>query len=65
MKIFIIARGYPTDKNPLLGIFEFDQARALKKRGHEVIYVAIDLRSFRRKRKFGYNSFIKERINIE
>lgn len=65
MRIFIIARGYPTEKNPLLGIFEFDQAKALKTHGHEVIYIAIDLRSLRRKRKFGYNSFIKDGINIE
>lgn len=65
MRIFIIARGYPTKENPLLGIFEFDQAKALKNKGHEVIYIAVDLRSLRRKRKLGYSSFIKDGINIE
>ena len=65
MRIFIIARGYPTYENPLLGIFEFDQAKALKNKGHEVIYIAVDLRSLRRKRKLGYSSFIKDGINIE
>ena len=65
MRIFIIARGYPTKDNPLLGIFEFDQAKALKNKGHEVIYITVDLRSLRRKRKLGYNSFVKDGINIE
>lgn len=65
MKIFIISRGYPTQKNPLLGIFEFNQAMALKNKGHEVIYIAIDLRSIRRKRKLGYSSFVKNGINVE
>ena len=65
MRIFIVARGYPTKENPILGIFEFNQAKALKAMGHEVIYIAVDLRSIRRKRKLGYKSFIKEGINIE
>lgn len=65
MRIFIVARGYPTKENPILGIFEFNQAKALKARGHEVIYIVVDLRSIRRKRKLGYRSFIKEGINIE
>ena len=38
MKILIIARGYPTEKYNLNGIFEFDQAKALAKIGHEVFF---------------------------
>lgn len=45
MRIYIVARGYPTEKYLGNGIFEFDQAKALVPRGHEVIYLAIDLRS--------------------
>lgn len=53
MRIMIIARGYPTYKYKLNGIFEFDQAKALSKAGHEVIYAAIDMRSIRRWRRWG------------
>ena len=33
MKIFIITNGYPTNKSLGLGIFEFDQAKALSSIG--------------------------------
>ena len=53
MVILEVSRGFPTDRYPMNGIFEWDQARALKQLGHDVIFVAIDLRSLRRKRKWG------------
>lgn len=53
MYILIVARGYPSEKYPLNGIFEFDQAKALKNYGHKVVYLSIDLRSIRRVRRFG------------
>lgn len=53
MKVLIVANGMPTKENPLLGIFEFDQAKALAARGVEVWFFAIDLRSIRRRRKIG------------
>lgn len=53
MYILIVARGYPTKKYPLNGIFEFDQAKALKNYGHKVVYLSVDLRSIRRIRRFG------------
>lgn len=65
MKILIIARGYPTKKYNLNGIFEFDQAKALARAGHEVIYAAIDMRSLRRWRKWGYETLIKDGVQIE
>lgn len=65
MKIIIIARGYPTNRYPMNGIFEYDQAKALVGEGHKVIYLALDLRSIRRKRKIGIESFIRDGINIE
>ena len=58
MNVLIVTRGYPTNENNMLGIFELDQAKALKKIGHRVAYVALDIRSIRRKRKFGYNYFV-------
>ena len=65
MRIYIISRGYPSEKYVKNGIFEFDQAKALASIGHEVVFLALDLRSFRRKRKFGRESFQKSGVNIE
>ncbi len=65
MKIFIVARGCPNERNHLLGIFEFEQAKVLSDLGHEVIYLSLDLRSIRRKRPLGYRSYIKKGVRIE
>jgi glycosyltransferase involved in cell wall biosynthesis len=54
MKVLIIARGYPTEKYKMNGIFEFDQAKALADAGVEVLYASIDIRSIRRWRKWGF-----------
>ena len=61
MKTFIISRGLPEEGN---GIFEFDQAKALADYGHDVTFIALDLRSIRRKRKFGIKAFRKYDMNI-
>lgn len=65
MYILIVARGYPTEKYKLNGIFEFDQAVALSKMGHKVIYACVDLRSIRRKRKWGFEQLEKNGVKIE
>jgi len=65
MYILIIARGYPTEKYKMNGIFEFDQAKALVQAGHKVIYAAVDVRSIRRCRKWGFESFEKYGVQIE
>ena len=65
MRILLVSRGYPTTKYPMNGIFEFDQAKALAARGHEVIFAAVDLRSIRRWRRWGKESLIKDGVNIE
>lgn len=54
MYVMIISRGYPTDKYKMNGIFEFDQARALAEAGHKVVFAAVDVRSIRRWRKWGF-----------
>ena len=53
MKVLILSRGMPSEKYPMHGIFEFDQARALKKQGVDVAACCLDIRSVRRTRKFG------------
>lgn len=64
MKILIIARGYPTAKYNLNGIFEFDQAKALAKIGHEVFFLCLDIRSIRRIRRFGTFEIEKDGVLI-
>lgn len=65
MYILIISRGYPSDKYPTHGIFEFDQAKALVEAGCKVIYAVVDVRSVRRWRKWGFESFYKNGVQIE
>lgn len=65
MYILIIARGYPTEKYKMNGIFEFDQAKALVQAGHKVIYAAVDVRSIRRWRKWGFESFGQDGVQVE
>lgn len=64
MKILIVSRGNPISGGGILGIFEFDQAKALAAAGHEVILLCIDLRSIRRKRKLGLTKFSKDNVTI-
>lgn len=35
MKVLVIARGYPSKRYPMNGIFEFDQAKALAEHGQD------------------------------
>ena len=44
MKIFLIARGYPTKQDPTWGCFEKDQAEALSLLGHQVTILSVDTR---------------------
>jgi glycosyltransferase involved in cell wall biosynthesis len=44
MKIFLIARGYPSKQEPTWGCFEKDQAEALNQLGHQVIILSVDTR---------------------
>lgn len=61
----MISRGYPTKKYNLNGIFEFEQAKALASTGNKVVLAALDMRSARRFRRWGFKSIIKDGVNIE
>ncbi len=65
MHILFITRGYPSEAYKTLGIFEYDMAKALVNAGHQVTYMAVDMRSLRRKRKWGIESFDRDGIHIE
>lgn len=54
MYVLLVARGYPTERYKTNGIFELDQAKALVKNGCKVVYAAVDVRSIRRWRRWGY-----------
>jgi glycosyltransferase involved in cell wall biosynthesis len=64
MYILILAENYPTKKWPLLGIFEFDQAKALRGLGHKIVFASIDMRSIRRWRKWGIDEFVKDGVKV-
>ncbi|MDO5014683.1 MAG: glycosyltransferase [Clostridia bacterium] len=55
MYILEITNHYPNKKYPLNGIFARDQAIALANEGCEIIVAALDLRSIRRPRPFGFS----------
>lgn len=55
MNILIISRGYPCKGDPIYGIFESDQAKALVKLGHKVVVLCIDRR---------FHAPIKRKIGI-
>ncbi len=65
MKILIIGRGYPTSAEPMNGIFEMDQAKALASMGHQVILGAVDLRSLRHFRLPGRKRFVQDGVQVE
>ena len=64
MKVFVISKGMPTEKYPLNGIFEFDQAKALAQVGVDVAILVIDFRSRSYKRKYGWFSYKKEGVKV-
>ncbi len=51
--ILEVSWGCPTEKYPIHGVFQFDQALALHEAGERVVFLALDLRSVRRWRKWG------------
>lgn len=64
MLIVEVSYGCPSVKYPGNGIFQFDQARALSGYGHQVIFVALDARSVRRWRRWGYSIYVKQGIVV-
>lgn len=53
MFILEVSYGCPSKKYPLNGIFQMDQAKALKDIDNKVVFVAIDVRSIRKWRHWG------------
>lgn len=53
MKIFLVARGWPSEREPQWGSFERDQALALRKLGHQIVMLSVDARFRKYHRKYG------------
>lgn len=64
MKVFVVSEGYPEPSNTNLGIFAWDQTKALKESGLDVAFLVLDCRSFRRWRRWGYSAFEAEGIPV-
>lgn len=64
MYVLVMSYGYPTIEYPLNGIFQFDQAKALVQEDCKVVMACIDLRSIRRKRKWGYEKLNRDGVTI-
>ena len=64
MKVLIVSRGMPLKEDPMFGVFEMDQARALAEYGHEVCFFSVDLRSLRHKRSFGMRAEDRDGIKV-
>ena len=64
MRVFVVSRGMPTEKYPLNGIFEFDQAKALVQSGVDVTMLVIDYRSKSYRRKYGSFLYDKEGVHV-
>lgn len=62
MRFFFITRGVPSAREPQWGNFEFDQARALRDLGHEIVVLSVDARFRRYYRKFGITKSANEGI---
>ena len=63
MNVIVISRGFPTDKDKL-GLFEYDQACALADAGHNVIFLALDMRSAIHWRKWGITKFNHKNMTV-
>ena len=59
-----VSWGCPSEKWPLNGVFQFDQAKAICEAGRNVVFLALDLRSLRRWRHWGITRSHKNGIDI-
>ncbi|MBE6748167.1 MAG: glycosyltransferase family 4 protein [Ruminococcaceae bacterium] len=64
MFILEVSYGCPCEAYPRNGIFQYDQAKSLKDAGHRIVFLAMDMRSIRRVRRFGRNEFLKDDIPV-
>lgn len=64
MRVLVLGRGLPGPGQPLLGIFEYQQARALAAAGHEVVYGALDIRFLHHLRPWGVRRSTVDGVDV-
>ena len=64
MKVYFVARGWPSEEEPQWGCFERDQALALAALGHKIIVLSVDVRVKFHFRKYGITKQKEGRISI-
>ena len=64
MKIFVISRNWPSEQHPQWGIVERDQAVALRKLGHQVYSLYLDIRPEPHTKKLGITREVKEGVVV-
>lgn len=64
MYILEVSYGCPSGKYPSNGNFQLDQAKALFGLGNKVVFAALDMRSFRRWRKWGVYHHVLDKIPV-
>ncbi len=64
MKILVAAPGYDGREKHGVNIFALDQAKALRDAGHDVRFAAVDTRSIRHVRPFGFRSYVLDGIPV-
>ena len=64
MKILVAAPGFDSREKHEVNIFALDQAKALRGAGHDVRFAAVDTRSIRHARPFGFQSYMLDGIGV-
>ena len=62
--ILEVSWGCPSDRYPLNGLFQFDQCAALNRQGIKTVFLALDMRSFKRWRRWGIVFSVKDQIPV-
>lgn len=64
MRILVAASGYDSREKHEVNIFALDQAKALRGAGHDVRFAAVDTRSIRHSRPWGYYRYTLDGIPV-
>ncbi|MBM4761460.1 glycosyltransferase [Bacillus sp. B15-48] len=64
MYALVIGRAYPSETTGMMGIFEFEQAKALNNYGCEAVYAFCDTRSIKSLQKFGYYNIVSNSVKV-